>query len=74
MKNHPTAEVTKVFDDLDDYLRFCTTFGHPYNEADLYNDKSEIYQQYRMLKDGKRISNNWMRDAKIHGMNIFGNK
>lgn len=67
-------EVTRVFDDLDDFLRFCTTFGHPYNEADLYNNESEVYQQYRMLKDGKRISNNWMRDAKIHGHKIFGSK
>jgi len=67
-------EVSKVFDDLDDFLRFCKTFGHPYNEADLYNSKSEVYQQYRMLKEGKRISNNWMRDAKINGYRIFGNR
>jgi len=67
-------EVSKVFDDLDDFLRFCKTFGHPYNEADLYNSNSEVYTQYRMLKEGKRISNNWMRDAKINGYRIFGNR
>lgn len=71
MKN---PEVTKVFDDLDDYLRFCKTFGHPFNEADLYNDESDTYKQYRMLKEGTRISNNWMRDAKIYGRNIFGRR
>jgi len=71
MKN---PEVTKVFDDLQDFLRFCKTFGHPYNEADLYNKDSEVYKQYRFLKEGTRISNNWMRDAKIYGRNIFGNR
>jgi len=71
MKN---PEVTKVFDDLQDFLIFCKTFGHPYNEADLYNEESEVYKQYRFLKEGTRISNNWMRDAKIYGRNIFGNR
>ncbi|MBC8548994.1 MAG: hypothetical protein H8D23_05025 [Candidatus Brocadiales bacterium] len=67
-----TPEVKKVFDDLTDYLRFCKTFGHPYNEADLYNSNSEVYLEYRKLKEGTRISNNWMRDAKIFGRKIFG--
>ena len=26
------------------------------------------------LKEGKRISNNWMRDAKLCGANIFGRR
>ena len=68
MKN----EVQKVFDDLDDYKRFCTVFGHPYNEADLYNDKSPVYTEYTAFKRGKRISNNWIRDAKLTGARIFG--
>lgn len=67
-----THETKKVFDDLDDYLRFCKVFGHPYNPADLYNAVSEHWQTYRNLKEGKRISNNWMRDAKLCGANIFG--
>ena len=58
-----TTQTKKVFDDL---------FGHPYNEAALYNTDNVTYQQYRLLKDGKRISNNWMRDAKLCGANIFG--
>ena len=68
MKN----EVQKVFDDLDDYKRFCTVFGHPYNEADLYNNKSPVYNEYTDFKGGKRISNNWIRDAKLTGARIFG--
>jgi len=67
-----TIQTKKVFDDLADFLRFCKVFGHPYNEAALYNTDDITYQQYRLLKDGKRISNNWMRDAKLCGANIFG--
>ena len=50
-------EVQKVFDDLDDFHRFCKVFGHPYNEADLYNNKSPVYAEYTAFKGGKRISN-----------------
>jgi len=66
-------DVKKIFEDLDDYKRFCTVFGHPYNEADLYNNKSPAYNEYAAFKGGKRISNNWIRDAKVFGRNIFGN-
>ena len=61
----------KVFDDLDDYLRFCKVFGHPYDEAALYNKDDTNYATYVAFKSGTRISNNWMRDAKRNGRNIF---
>jgi len=61
----------KVFDDLDDYLRFCKVFGHPYDEAALYNKDDPNYATYVAFKSGTRISNNWMRDAKRNGRNIF---
>ena len=67
-------EVRKIFDDLDDYKRFCTVFGHPYNEADLYRESSKVYAEYAAFKSGKRISSNWIRDAKVLGCNIFGNR
>ena len=34
-KSNP--RVHAIFDDLDQYLRFCQDFGYKYNEADLYN-------------------------------------
>lgn len=58
-------EVVKIFDDLEDYLRFCKVFGWNYNEADLYDSNSPAYSSYVRFKSGTRISNNWMRDAKI---------
>jgi hypothetical protein len=64
----------KVFDDLDDYMRFCKVFGHPFDEAALYNKEDPHYAEYSAFKSGTRISNNWMRDAKRHGLNIFGRR
>lgn len=61
----------KVFDDLDDYLRFCKVFGHAYDPAALYNTDDPNYATYDAFKSGTRISNNWMRDAKRNGRNIF---
>lgn len=66
--------IKKIFDDLDDYKRFCTVFGHPYDEADLYRDSSPVYAEYAAFKSGKRISSNWIKDAKVFGRNIFGSK
>lgn len=65
-------EVKQVFNDLDDLLRFCKVFGHPYDESYLYNTESAVYNEYAAFKGGKRISNNWIRDAKLTGARIFG--
>ena len=67
-------EIQKIFNDLDDYKRFCTVFGHPYDEAGLYNNENTVYAEYAAFKNGKRIGNNWIRDAKIFRRNIFGVK
>lgn len=63
--NYNRDAYTRVFDDLDDYLRFCKVFGHPYNPAALYDKENPHYAEYTAFKSGTRISNNWMRDAKI---------
>ena len=58
-------EITKVFNDLDDYLRFCKEFGWAYDEADLYRADAPGYAEYTRFKQGTRIPKNWMRDAKF---------
>jgi hypothetical protein len=58
-------EITKVFNDLDDYLRFCKEFGWAYDEADLYRADAPGYAEYTRFKAGTRIPRNWMRDAKF---------
>ena len=47
-----TKEIIKVFDDLDDYLRFCKEFGWSYNEADLYRQDAPGYAEYLRFKAG----------------------
>ena len=58
-------EITKVFNDLDDYLRFCKEFGWAYDEADLYRADAPGFAEYTRFKAGTRIPKNWMRDAKF---------
>jgi hypothetical protein len=48
-------------------------FGHPFSNGDLYNFDNKTYVEYHGFKGGKRVSNNWIRDAKISGRNIFVN-
>lgn len=38
--------VGQIFDDLDSYRDWCRFEGKRFNEADLYNNKSPLYQQY----------------------------
>lgn len=60
-----TKEILRVFDDLDDFLRFCKEFGWPYREEDLYRLDAPAYAEYARFKSGTRIPKNWMRDAKV---------
>jgi hypothetical protein len=69
--NYNRQAYEKVYSDLDDYLRFCKVFGHAYDPAALYNMDDPNYATYSAFKSGTRISNNWMRDAKRNGRNIF---
>lgn len=57
--------IKRVFDDLDDYKRFCKEFGWAYDEADLYREDAAGYAEYKRFKSGTRIPKNWMRDAKF---------
>ncbi len=43
-------EIVKVFNDLDDYLRFCKEFGWAYDEADLYRADAPGMQNTLALK------------------------
>jgi hypothetical protein len=43
--NFPPA--TQIFDDLDKFRDFCRYEGKPYNEADLYNEKSIVWGAYK---------------------------
>jgi len=39
--------VNKIFDDLEKFRDYCRFEGRVFNEADLYNDKAPVWQQYQ---------------------------
>lgn len=71
MANHPNyisksfnmkPEMTKIFDDLNEYRDFCVEYGYVFNEKHLY-DKKSPWNEMQKLKAGKKVINNWV----IHG-------
>ena len=57
------ARLQAIFDDLDQYLRFCQDFGYKYDEKDLYNWKSYAYQQFNKHIQGKFAKDMWIQDS-----------
>jgi hypothetical protein len=56
--------VNKIFDDLDKFRDFCRFEGKPFDEKDLYNDKSWVWSQYQKYQG-------WLRaKARNAGRNI----
>ena len=43
----------KVFDDLDKFRDYCRFEGRVFNEADLYKDESDVWQQYQRFLNRK---------------------
>jgi hypothetical protein len=47
---------TKVFDDLDKFRDYCRFEGKVFDEADMYRNSSDVWQQYqRFLKRGPGV-------------------
>jgi hypothetical protein len=55
----PNPRVNEIFDDLDRLRNFCVDFGYRFNEVDLYNFKSYVWQQYTKFSQGKNAKNMW---------------
>ena len=53
----------QVFEDLEQFLRFCQDFGYKYDEKDLYNWKNYAYQQFNKHLQGKFAKDMWAQDA-----------
>ena len=51
-------EVSRIFDDLDEYRVFCVNQGYFFDESDLYNDRSP-YSDFIRSKKGKYPRDNW---------------
>jgi len=59
----PNNKVQQIFDDLEQYLEFCRSYGYKFNEGDLYNWKSYAYQQFNKFLQGKPAKDMWTQDA-----------
>jgi len=60
----PNNRVHQVFEDLEQYLRFCQDFGYRFNESDLYNWRSYAYQQFNKHVQGKFAKDMWSIDGR----------
>ena len=68
MQVNPKARI--ALEDLDKLLEFCRNYGYRYNEADLYNFKSYVWQQYSKFTQGKNARDMWSEDSRRLNRNI----
>lgn len=56
-------QMTKLFDDLDNYRNFCREYGYVFNEAHLYKGDTP-WGQYSRWRRGDRVVDNWKKDSR----------
>ena len=39
-------EVSDIFDDLENYRKFCVSYGYVFDEAHLYSERNQTYNEY----------------------------
>ena len=60
----PSQKSLQVQEDLSNLLEFCVEYGYRYNENDLYNFKTYVWQQYNKYVQGKNAKNMWVEDTR----------
>jgi hypothetical protein len=56
-------QLTKIFNDLDNYRKFCVEYGYVFNEAHLYKGDTP-WGQYSRWRRGDRVVDNWKKDSR----------
>jgi hypothetical protein len=51
-------EVEQIFEDLERYHQFCRDYGYPYDERDLYHERSH-YGEYLKMVRGREPWDQW---------------
>lgn len=51
-------EVSQIFEDLDNYRKFCVNYGHVFDEKNLYNERTSWGEYQRSIK-GREPRNMW---------------
>jgi len=68
--------VNRIFDDLEEFRDYCTTeldrFGNllPFNEAELYDEKSRLWGAFKKWRGWKRA----VARAKREGRPVINNR
>lgn len=57
-------EVERIFQDLEQYQKFCVERGRKFDEAELYDNRSRNYQDFVNYSAGKSVRNHWLEDQK----------
>lgn len=52
-------EVTDIFNDLEQYKKFCIDYGYVFDEAHLYNERSQAYNEYLKFTRGREPWDQW---------------
>ena len=64
MAQNKQSPTMKVFDDLDEYRKWCVEYGYVFNEKDLYRQNSNWSYFQRNRHGDRGVRNNWIRDSK----------
>lgn len=59
-------DIVKIFDDLDAFRDFCRIELLPFNEADLYNKHSRVWQSYEKEHRPRKPWNNNRPGARVN--------
>lgn len=58
-----SSEVEQIYNDLDELRDFCSRYGYPFNEADLYQ-KDTVWGLMVRVQSGKNVRNQWSEELK----------
>jgi hypothetical protein len=52
-------DVTRIFEDLESYQKFCVDYGYVYDERDLYHERKPAYAEYMKYTRGREPWDQW---------------
>jgi hypothetical protein len=52
-------EVSDIFEDLENYQKFCKDYGYVFNEAHLYNERNSNYLEFLKYSRGREPWDQW---------------
>ena len=63
-------KVRQIFNDLELFQEFCADYGYKYDEANLGDMRSYVFQQFSKYMAGKNFKDQWADDARKLNINL----